>query len=90
MIKNNVWKDVGIVHHENGDSDFTFQVKMNVGAEDKYGSTVTIGKLQYTICKYDEKYIIEQDYSGNQVYGSPEFNSKSDAIEWLINRLKGT
>ena len=32
-----------VIHHENGDSEFTINVKVYVGAEDSKGSSVTIG-----------------------------------------------
>jgi hypothetical protein len=78
-----------IRHHENGDSDFTFSVNMNVGCSDKRGSTVTIGSLlRYEICYCEE----DKCYSIVDVDGwtiQSKLESKAACIDWLIESLGG-
>lgn len=86
-------KDVEINHHENGDSDFTFQVTMNVGATDGADSIVTLGGLRFVIHRiYSEElkeyvFILQEGHYDTRIYGSLEFDSKADAIKWLIHYI---
>jgi hypothetical protein len=85
-----------IKHDQSGDSEYTFKVTMKVGWDDQGSSTVSIGTLHFNIQKrYSEEnkknyYIVEEGSYENIMYGCPEHNTKWDAVEWLINKLKGT
>lgn len=82
---------------ENGDTEYTFQVKMMVGASDNRGSSVTIGGLRFNIVPYfdedDEKEYLKVDLNiGLELKPlCGGFNDKWDAVDWIIkNYLKGT
>ena len=82
---------------ENGDTEYTFQVKMMVGASDKRGSSVTVGGLDFNIMPYyDEEYKkeyfkVELGIGLDGIILFSGFNEKWDAVNWIIhNYLKGT
>lgn len=86
-----------IDHHENGDSDFYFGVKMTVGAtDDQNGHAITVGGIRFRIQSYYNEetrsnfFILEEGPYDTTIYGSPNFENKQSAIQWLINYIKGT
>ena len=91
MINN----DESIIHHENGDSEFTFKVKMIVGASDKQGSSVDVGGMRFRIQSYyneetkKEFFVLQEGSYDTRIYGSPEFENVHSATRWLINYIKG-
>jgi len=83
--------NVEIIHHENGDSEFTFPIKMTVGASDKGCSSVTYGTGEL----YHPLTIYQQDKNQFRVFYkddwlSPVYESKEECINWIIKNLKGT
>jgi len=74
-------------HYENGDSEFTFEVTMRVGAEDGDGSSVTIGGMGFNIERNGPRFFIT-DKNG-YLNDGVEFINKLDAIEWLIEYVGG-
>ena len=82
-----------IEHYENGDSEFTFEVTMRVGAEDGDGSSVCMGDLMFTIYKntYNNKFDVITNIFGHDIkLNRNDYDSKADAIEWLIEYVGGS
>jgi hypothetical protein len=81
---------------DNGDTEYTFQVKMIVGASDKVGSSVSIGSLNFDIVPYCEagkgfSFRIELVTGIERQTLFSGFVDKWRAIDWLIRKyLKGT
>ena len=79
-----------IIHHENGDSEFTFPITMTVGASEHGISNVVIGngcvRINLTIYEQDEN---EFRVSDHIKCISDIMKSKEECINWIINQLKG-
>lgn len=81
------------IHYENGDSEFKIYipVTIRVGAEDTNGTSSVEVEVLKEIMRFaidkngDKKY-----YVSNMLYKiSDLFETKTDAVKWIINEAKG-
>jgi hypothetical protein len=85
-----------IEHYENGDSDFTIEVKVKKSAGDDQGTTVSIGSLiTLTIVDYYDGSgsLIEIGDSGEYLYSPSDhdrigFSSREEALDFILVSLK--
>lgn len=75
-----------ITHHENGDSEYEFPVKVRKGCSDGDGTSVQIGYLLcLNISERENGVCIELLYNGDSLKDG--FESKEEALGWILERL---
>lgn len=83
-----------IEHYENGDSKFKLYIPITiyVGAEDTHGtSSIEIKVMNETMNLIIYKTTNNEYYVHNSLYKiSNFFETKTDAINWIITEAKGT
>ena len=81
-----------IIHHENGDSEFSITTNMQVGASDHGTSHVVIGSglVNLTLTIYQEDKNRFRVWNNNNAIISDVMKSKEECINWIIKQLKGS
>jgi hypothetical protein len=88
-------EDMTIHHDCNGDSTYEFPITMNISAEDGGDTSISVGHLRFNIARYTienkkiDFYVLQEGDYASIIVGSPEFDTRQDAINWLIRYLRG-
>lgn len=75
-----------VVHHENGDSEFEFVVKVHKACSDKHGTSVKIGNL-LTMFIIDRDNVLGTQIEVNGEFLPKSFSDRHEALDWILESL---